>query len=117
MLTWKIPSQYGVLAGPEIVPVQWNMSSSLTGAAEQVGRGSFWRFSHSFLIRRKVILTFVTIMQAERIAVVMEFDVFDDLGCLLSFVSFRVLSLTSSDSCVTPSSRPPRDAYSVVTLL
>lgn len=56
-------------------------------------------------------------MQAERIAVVMELDIFGDLGCLLSFVSFGVLSLTSSDSCVTPSSRPPRDTYPVVTLL
>lgn len=58
MLTWKIPSQYGVFDGPEIVPVQWNMSSSETGAAEHVGRGSFWRLVHSCLIRRRVILTF-----------------------------------------------------------
>jgi hypothetical protein len=71
---WKVPSQYGVFDGPEIVPVQWNMSSSLMGAAEHVWRGSFWRFVHSCLSRRKVIFAVVTVSQAEMKAMLVEME-------------------------------------------
>ena len=97
-----MPSLYGVFEGPDIVPVQCNISSSLLGAAEHVGRGSFWRFNHSCWSRLRAILA-----KAETIAMVMESIILSVPGCLLRFVSFVVLSLNFCGSCLsmTPSSR------------
>ena len=92
--------------GPETVPVQCNMSSSLTGAAEHVGRGSFWRFNHSCLRRLRVILVVVAVGDGD--------DGNGDgfrcsqwPGSLFGRCSVEVLSLTvcDCDSSVTPSSR------------
>jgi hypothetical protein len=51
-----VPPSYGVFGGPEIVPVQWRMFSSLEGAAKHDSRGSSWRFMRSLLIRLKVFI-------------------------------------------------------------
>ena len=51
----KAPPEYGQSAGPMMVAVQWNMSSSI-GAAEHDAGGSFVKSESSLLIRLLAVI-------------------------------------------------------------